>query len=156
MKTKVLSVVTFLFFSLFAVSFLSSCSKDNSEVNDVTNSIGVHKIKITVTGDNTLYSAMVFIGLNGTGSVSSLYDESGMKLDESAFYDKDGAFEFTCKTDKDGTSLVMSISIGSIEKTPCTVTLQGYINDKLVNTYTNSFTFEQSAETIVFSTDKAE
>lgn len=153
MKTKILSVTTFLFFSLFFVSFFSSCSKDNAEIDDViTSTNGIHKMKVIVKGDSWLVTTMTFVGKTDNGDLSLLCDEN-KKVYDGLLFERTGSFEFEVQTAIEVSNLLCSATMVSIEKASCTITIEGYINDKLVKSDAKSYSLENSGETMLLATD---
>lgn len=122
---------------LIAVLFGITASACSHTIGDEdTDSAGVHKIEITITGDVSSFDfTCTFSGTSWDGKNAILYDAKGNAkgtLYVVSSYDTPFSSQII-KTDKFGT--LLSTSVASVAKkggAKVVLSIKGYVNDKLV------------------------
>jgi len=125
--------------SAVLVIWMTACSDDNNEPDINT---GVHKIIVELKGSPDFYYSVSFGGSTATGT-TKLYDGKGKYQGE--IYSVEGDLTspktITCYTDDDAIFLSSSSHlVCSEDLQSITYSVKAYVNDKLVNEISDTFT----------------
>lgn len=125
--------------SAVLVICMAACSDDNNEPNINT---GVHKIIVELKGSPDFYYSVSFAGSTSVGT-TQLYDGNGKHRGEIYMEEGDltSAKRMTCYTNDKAIFLTSSLHfVCSEDNQRLTYNIKAYINDKLVNELSDTFT----------------